>query len=162
MLESTNHRGRAEADALAHYNVGAGAGIAQRGRPSGGVVAEERLQGARHQVRARKRTRHNARRLVTAARRGAEDRGVCVRMPKPNGEGQLTTRQDTEDRRAFGGHADSTNRARTHPRTSSTKNFSCAANRSGSKPGEYSWSRTVSSDSRWTPTIIVDGTSAAA
>src|SRR5215831_2548198 len=53
-------------------------------------------------------------------------------------------------------------RLRTHRRTSSTKNLSCAANRSGSKPGEYSWSRSVSSARRCAPTIIVDGTSAAA
>ena len=32
-------------------------------------------------------------------------------------------------------------RDRTHRRTSSTKNVSCAANRSASNPGEYSWSR---------------------
>jgi site-specific recombinase XerD len=50
---------------------------------------------------------------------------------------------------------------RAHRPTSSTKNFSCAANRSGSKPGEYSWSRSVSSASRCTPTIIVDRRSAA-
>src|SRR5512146_37090 len=48
------------------------------------------------------------------------------------------------------------NRERTHRRTSPTKNFSCAANRSASKTGEYSWSRAVSSASPCTPTIIVD------
>jgi hypothetical protein len=37
--------------------------------------------------------------------------------------------------------------------TSSTKNFSCAANPSGSNLGEYSWSRSVSSATRCTPTI---------
>ncbi len=42
-----------------------------------------------------------------------------------------------------------------------TRNSSCAANRPGSKPGEYSWSRSVSSARRWTPTIIVGGTPAA-
>src|SRR5215475_2358304 len=52
-------------------------------------------------------------------------------------------------------------RVRTQLRTSSTKNLSCAANRSGSKPGEYSCSRSVSSARRCAPTIIVDGTSAA-
>src|SRR5215469_8187635 len=52
-------------------------------------------------------------------------------------------------------------RVRTHRRTSSAKNLSCAANLSGSKPGEYSWSRSVSSARRCAPTIIVDGTSAA-
>ena len=39
-------------------------------------------------------------------------------------------------------------RDRAQPRTSSTKNFSCAANRSASKTGEYSWSRSISSSSR--------------
>src|SRR6266487_3173270 len=51
-------------------------------------------------------------------------------------------------------------RVRAHRRTSSTKNVSCAANRSGSNPGEYSWRRSVSSASRCAPTIIVDGTAA--
>src|SRR5262249_12416082 len=52
-------------------------------------------------------------------------------------------------------------RERAHSRTSSTKNFSCVANRSTSKTGEYSWSRSSSSFSRWVPTIIVGGTSVA-
>ena len=130
-------------------------------RPSGGVLEEERLQGAGDEVRARKRARHNARRPVTAARRGAEDRAVDIWMPKPEGEGQLSTRRDAEHRGTFGGQRRRRNATRAHRRTSSTKNFSCAANRSGSKPGEYSWSRSVSSASRCTPTIIVDGTSAA-
>ena len=50
--------------------------------------------------------RHHARRFVTAARRGAEDRTVDVRMPKPEGERQLSTRRDAEHRGAFGGQRD--------------------------------------------------------
>jgi hypothetical protein len=45
-------------DALGHHDVGAG--IAQRRCLSGGIIAEERLQGARDEVHARKRTRHNS------------------------------------------------------------------------------------------------------
>ncbi len=45
-------------DALGQHNFGAG--VAKRGRPSGGVVAEERLQGARDEVRAGKQARQNA------------------------------------------------------------------------------------------------------
>src|SRR5215469_1424428 len=47
-----------------------------------------------------------------------------------------------------------------HWRTYSTKNFSCAANRSASKTGEYSLSRSTSSSSRWVPTIMVGAESA--
>src|SRR5439155_17990547 len=77
--------------------------LAQRDRPAGRVPEEKRLQRAGDEVRARKRTRHLAWRTVTRTRRGAEDRAVEVRMPKPKGERQLSTRRDTEHRRAFGG-----------------------------------------------------------
>ena len=52
-------------------------------------------------------------------------------------------------------------RDRAHAGTSWTKSLSCAANRSGSNLGEYSWSRSVSSAARCTPTIMVEGTSTA-
>ena len=60
------------------------------------------------------RARHHARRSVTPARRGGEDRTVDVRMPKPDGERQLATRRDTEHRGALGGQRD----AETRPRPS--------------------------------------------
>jgi hypothetical protein len=50
--------------------------IAQRVRPPLCVPDEERLLCTSDKVGARKRTRHNARRLITAARRGAE---ACTR-----------------------------------------------------------------------------------
>src|SRR5581483_3010609 len=50
---------------------------------------------ASDKICARKWDRHNARRLVTAARRGAEDRAVHMWMPKPKSEGQLSTRRAT-------------------------------------------------------------------
>ena len=103
---------------------------------------------------------HNATRLVTAARRGAEDRAVDVWMAKPNGEGQLPTRRDAEHRRAFSGHPDS--ETRSHPSTHVLDEERLVCREPlRLKAGEYSWSRSVSSDSRWTPTIIVDATSAA-
>lgn len=98
-------------DTLGHHYFGTG--IAECGRPLGGVVVEERLQGARDEVYARERTRHDARRLVGAARRGAEDRAVDVWMPKSDGESQLPARRDTEHRRAFGRQPDS--ETRSHP-----------------------------------------------
>ena len=52
--------------------------IAQRVCPRPCVPEEERLLCAGHEVCARKRTRHNPRRLVTAPRRGAEDRTVDI------------------------------------------------------------------------------------
>ena len=66
--------------------------IAQRVRPPPRVPEEERLLCASDKVCARKWARHNARRLVTPARRGAEDCTVGMWMPKPKGEGQLSTR----------------------------------------------------------------------
>src|SRR5580693_6182067 len=61
--------------------------IAQRVCPPPCVPEEERLLCASHEVCARKRTRHDARRLVTTAGRGAEDRTVDLWMSKPKGEG---------------------------------------------------------------------------
>src|SRR5205814_8773587 len=77
-------------DPVGHHDVRTC--IAQRGRPSGRILVEERLQCAGHKVRARKRAGHHVRRSVTRARRGAEDRTVDVRMPKPDGERKLSTR----------------------------------------------------------------------
>ena len=86
--------------------------IAQRLRPPGRVLVEERLQRAGDEVRARKRARHHARRSVASAGRGAEDRTVDLRVPEPEGEGQLSTGRDTEHRGAFGGQRDSETRPR--------------------------------------------------
>ncbi len=72
--------------------------IAQRVRPPPCVLEEERLLCASDKVCAWKRTRHYARRLVTAAGRGAEDRTVDMWMPKPKSEGQLSTRRDAQHR----------------------------------------------------------------
>src|SRR5262249_24495583 len=76
---------------LRHHNVRTR--IAQRDRPRGRVLEEERLQRARNEVRARNRARHHPRRTVTRARRGAEDRTVEVRVPEPDRERQLPTRR---------------------------------------------------------------------
>src|SRR6202161_4576958 len=70
--------------------------IAQRIGPPPRVSEEERLLCATDKVCARKRTRHNARRLVTAARRSAQDRTVDMWMPNPKSEGQLSPRRDAE------------------------------------------------------------------
>src|ERR1700683_1565673 len=78
--------------------------IAQRVRPPPRVPEEEWLLCASDKVCARKRTRHNAGRLVTAARRGAEDRTVDMRMPEPKSERQLSTRRDADHCGTFRGH----------------------------------------------------------
>jgi hypothetical protein len=65
------------------------AGIAQRIRPPPCILKEKWLLCASEKVCARKRTRHNARRLVTAARRGTEDRTVDMWMPKPESQGYV-------------------------------------------------------------------------
>src|SRR6202050_5792432 len=67
--------------------------IAQRIRPLFCVPEEERLLYASDKICSRKRTRHNSRRLVTAARRGAEARSVDTWMPKPKSEGQFSPRR---------------------------------------------------------------------
>ena len=72
--------------------------VAQRVRPPPCVRQKERLLCASNKVCARKRTRHKARRLVTAARRGAEDRTVDMWMPKPESEGQFSACRDAEHR----------------------------------------------------------------
>src|ERR1700683_4253474 len=77
--------------------------ITQRVRPPPCVLEEERLLCASDKVCARKWTRHNARRLVTAARRSAQDRTVDMWMPKPKGEGQLSTGRDAEHCGTFSG-----------------------------------------------------------
>src|ERR1700721_1583021 len=77
--------------------------IAQRVHPPPGALEQERRLRAGDKVCARKRTRHNARRLVTAARRGAQDRTVDMWMPKPKSESQLSTRRDTEHCGTFSG-----------------------------------------------------------
>jgi hypothetical protein len=85
--------------------------IAQRVRPPPCVLEEERLLCAGDKVCARKRTRHNARRLVTAAPASsppAETPNTAVRSV-----GSATPNRDS-----------------VHRRTSSTRNFSCAATRS--------------------------------
>ncbi len=77
--------------------------IAQRVRPPPCVFKKERLLCAGNEVRARKRTRHRVRRLVTAARRGAEDGAVNIRMPKPDSERQFSARRDAEHRGTLSG-----------------------------------------------------------
>src|SRR5205085_11288450 len=81
--------------------------IAQRVRPPGRVLEEERLQRAGDEVHARDRARHHLWRSEACARRGGEDRAVDVRMPNADGERELSTRRDTEHRGAFGGQCDS-------------------------------------------------------
>src|SRR3984957_7508015 len=76
---------------------------AQCVRPPSCVLEEERLLGASDKVCARKRPRHNPRRPVAAARRGAKDRTIDAWMPKPNREGQLSTRRGAEHRGTFRG-----------------------------------------------------------
>jgi len=83
-------------DPLGHDNVRTC--IAQRVRPPGRVLEEERLLHASDEVRARKRARHHRRRSVPCARRRAKDRAVDVGMAKPHGERELSTRRDTEHR----------------------------------------------------------------
>src|SRR5580698_8266425 len=77
--------------------------IAQRVRPSPCVREEERLLCAGDKVCARKRTRHNARRPVTAARRGTQDRTEDMWMSKPKSERQLSTRRRAEHGGTFSG-----------------------------------------------------------
>ena len=61
------------------------------------------------------RMRHRARRSVTCARGGAEDRTVNVRMSQPNCERKLSTRRDTEHSRALGGQRNAESRPRPAP-----------------------------------------------
>src|ERR1019366_2662075 len=77
--------------------------IAQRVRPPPCVLEEERLLCASHEVCARKRTPQKTRRLVTASKRGAEDRTVDVWMPKPKSDGQFSTCRDAEHCGTFSG-----------------------------------------------------------
>ncbi len=77
--------------------------VTQRVRPPSSVRQEERLLRASDKVYARERTRHNGRRLVTAARRGAEHRTVDMWMAKPKSEGQLPARRDAKHRSPFTG-----------------------------------------------------------
>jgi hypothetical protein len=77
--------------------------IAQRIRPPPCVPEEEWLVYASDKICSRKGTRHNFRGLVTAARRGAEDRTVHMWMPKPKREGQLSTRRGAEHCGTFPG-----------------------------------------------------------
>src|SRR5215469_9501088 len=77
--------------------------IAQRVSPPPCVLQEERLLCASDKVCARKRTRHNSRRLVAAARRGAKDRTIDAWVPKPKREGQLSTRRGAEHSGTFRG-----------------------------------------------------------
>ncbi len=154
LLARTRHRATQLARSRLHLH------LYRAARPPTSLRSQGRTApGANDKEGTRKRTRHNTRRLVTAARRGAEDRTIDIWMPKPKSEGQLSTRRDAEHCGTFSRGA-TPNRDSVHRRTSSTKNFSCDANRSGSKPGEYSWSLTISSVSPCTPTIMVDGTSA--
>ncbi len=85
-------------DPLLHDNVPTRS--AQSSRPPGCVQEEERLLRAWDKVRARNQTPHLARRSIARSRRRAEDRSVDVRMPKSNGERQLSTRRVTEHRGA--------------------------------------------------------------
>src|SRR5215472_7862110 len=119
-------RAAVRADPLRHDHVRAR--IAQRDRPAGRVVEEEGLQRAGDEVRARNRMRQHARRSVTRARRGAEDGTVDVRSPVANASSPPAETPNTAVRSA--GSA-TPNRELAHRRTSSTKNFSWAANRSG-------------------------------
>ena len=81
--------------------------VAQRDRPPGRVLEEERLQRAGDEVRARNPTRQHTSRFVPRARRAGEDRTIDVRMAQPKGERELSTRRDTEHCGAFGGQRDS-------------------------------------------------------
>jgi len=76
-------------------------------------------------------------------------------MPEPKRQRQLAAGTPNTAVRAAGRLTPK--RDLTHAGSSSTKNRSWAANRAGSKPGEYSCSRAISSDSRCAPTIIVGG-----
>ena len=71
-------------DPLAHHDVRTC--IAQRDRPPGRVVEEERLQRAGDEVHARNRTRHHAGRLVT--RRPASRRRPHRRRPDAEAQGR--------------------------------------------------------------------------
>src|SRR4029079_16467130 len=115
--------------------------VAQGSRPPAGVLEEERLPGAGHEVGARAWGRHRDGWPIARARRGTEDGAEDVWMPQAHRQRQLSTGRDTEHRPVPGGQREAPRGP--HPRTSSTKNRSWAANRPGSKPGEYSWSRTV-------------------
>src|SRR5262249_15782220 len=66
------------------------------------VLEEERLLPAGDEVGARDRARHRIRRSIPAARRGAEDRAVDIRVPEAQGEGELATRRDAQDPRTGG------------------------------------------------------------
>jgi hypothetical protein len=98
-------------DPFGHDNVRAC--VAQRDGPAVRVLEKERLQGSGNEVRARKGTRHDARRSVTTARRSTEDGTVQVGVSKPQGERQLSARGNPEHRGALGRQHNS--KARTHP-----------------------------------------------
>src|SRR5579863_9237070 len=84
----------------------------QRLRPAGRVLQEKRLLRSGNEIGAGKPPRHRAGRSVAAAWRGAEYRAVDVRMAKPHGESQLSTRRDAEHRGAFFGRVDAEARPR--------------------------------------------------
>ena len=77
--------------------------IAQRDRPSSCVVEEEWLLHAGDKICARERTRYDARRLVTAARRSAKDHAINIWMPKSESEGKLSTRRYAQHCSTFSG-----------------------------------------------------------
>ena len=128
--------------AFGHDDVGAA--LAQRIRPAGRIVVEERLERAGDEVRTRQRAVHRGRRSEPCARRGAEDGSVDLGMSKSERERELAP-ADTPSTAVRSAGSASPSRDRAHRRTSATKNASCAANRRGSNAGEYSWSRSVSS-----------------
>lgn len=80
-------------------------------------------------------------------------------MSESKSEREFSTCRNTKHGRVLKGQLYA--KTRSSPRVDvPDKILSCAANRLGSSLGEYSWSRSVSSATRSTPTIMVEGTSA--
>ena len=133
-----------------------------RAHPASSVVPSQSGVGVRPSPRSTRKAGPAAHRsagnpLPASRRRPRSTR----RDAEARGRARLPARRDAEHRGAFGRQRDPEPRARPDRPTSFTKNRSCAANRSASNTGEYSWSRNVSSASPCTPTIIVGGTAAA-
>ena len=96
---------------LLHHDVRAG--IPKCVRPTDRVVEEERLEGARNQVRPWDALGEIRCRSESRARGAAEHRPEDVRMPQPERDGEFPTRRRAEDRRALGGQRDA--ESRPHP-----------------------------------------------
>ena len=137
------------------------AGVAQRHRPSSRVVTEERLQGAGDEVRARKRTRHQ--RQAAGNRRRA--RRKRSRRRRLDGEARLRARAPHRPRHRTPlcvRRASPTPNRDSHPSADVLDEellVRCEPLRFKARRVLMEPQRLVGS--RWTPTIIVDGTSAA-